>query len=182
MSASGPHNSIRRFILTGAPGTGKTTVLDAIDPSVRVVSEPARDVLAELRSRGESTDLPPDQFVARLLRRSIESFSRAAAEPGPVVFDRGIPDCAAYAIYFGIDAGPSLDAAAQYRYHDPVLLLDPWEEIYATDAERTMTFDMVLHFHEAVVEAYRQTGYTFNRVPRTTIARRAAFIDRSIAG
>jgi predicted ATPase len=37
-------------ILTGAPGTGKTTVLRNLATDVLIVDEPAREVLAERRS------------------------------------------------------------------------------------------------------------------------------------
>jgi predicted ATPase len=37
-------------ILTGAPGTGKTTVLRNLTTDVSIVDEPAREVLAEHRS------------------------------------------------------------------------------------------------------------------------------------
>ena len=43
----GPESEL--FILTGAPGAGKTAVLDALGDDGHRVGEPAREVLAELR-------------------------------------------------------------------------------------------------------------------------------------
>jgi predicted ATPase len=95
---------------------------------------------------------------------------------GPVLFDRGIPDCVAYAALMGVDPTPSLVACDVYRYHDQVLILEPWQEIYAVDDERTMSFSDTLAFHEALVDAYERTGYVLIEVPRTSIEDRAAFV------
>ena len=57
------------------------------------------------------------------------------------MFDRGIPDCITYAVVMDVDPAPSRGAAEAHRYHRDVLILEPWEEIYDTDDERTMSFD-----------------------------------------
>ena len=129
------------FILTGAPGTGKTALLRQVGSHIRAVDEPAREILAEQRATdGDGTpDRDPARFVELLLQRSIGKHRAAVAARGPALFDRGVPDCIAYAQLLGVDPAPSPAAAATYRYHDHVCLLEPWEEIYTTD-ERTMTY------------------------------------------
>ena len=167
------------LIATGAPGTGKTTVLHQLASDVTLVPEPARLVLAEL---GSSADLPFEPFVALLLAKALAQYEEAAARTGTSVFDRGVADCAAYALYFGVDPGPCLEAADRCRYYDSVLLFEPWEMIYATDELRTMTFEMTVAFHEAVVEAYHRTGYDTVIVPRGPVEERAELVDEFIAG
>jgi predicted ATPase len=168
----------RRHILTGAPGTGKTAVVRAMPSDVVVVQEPARDVLAEQRAAGRpiSNDGDEDRFVDLLLRRSIEQFDYALRLDGTILFDRGIPDCIAYAAYLGADMRRSLEASESHRYQPPVLLLTPWEEIYRTDDERTMTFQDVMAFHRAIRAAYRTAGYEIVEVPKASVDDRAAFV------
>jgi predicted ATPase len=170
--------SARRHILTGAPGTGKTAVLRAMPADVVVVEEPAREVLAEQRAAGRrlANQGDEDRFVDLLLHRSIEKFETAAGLDATVLFDRGIPDCIAYAAYLGADMGPSLGASHRHRYEVPVLLLTPWEEIYRTDDERTMNFQDVLAFDRAVRAAYRTAGYEVVEVPKASKDDRAAFV------
>lgn len=57
-----------------------------------------------------------------------------------MVFDRGVPDCVAYAALMGTDPAPSILASEVYRYHREALVFEPLEEIYAVDDERTMSF------------------------------------------
>lgn len=52
------------------------------------------------------------------------------------MFDRGVPDCVAYAMAYELDVGPALDAAARCRYDAPVFIASPWEDIYSTDDMR----------------------------------------------
>lgn len=171
-----------RHIATGAPGTGKSAVLGRID-GIATVTEPAREVLAEYRAeRGLDARPTHDEFVPRLLERSIANYLAAGSLPRPVVFDRGVPDCIAYAEWLGTDPTAATEAAGRYRYEDEVLLFTPWEAIYTTDEERTMTFAMVEGFHEVLVDAYHRLGYTLVAVPNDTIEARAAFIAGRITG
>jgi predicted ATPase len=145
---------------------------------VVVVEEPGREVLAEQRAAGRpiANVGDEDRFVDLLLRRSIEQFDYALRLAATVVFDRGIPDCIAYAAYLGVDMRPSLEASETHRYHRRVLLLTPWEEIYRTDDDRTMTFQDVMAFHRAIRAAYRTAGYEIVEVPKAPVDDRAAFV------
>jgi predicted ATPase len=160
-------------VLTGAPGTGKTALLRRLGDDVVTVDEPAREILAEQRAIGIS-ETEPAHFVALLLERSIEKH-RSHLGDTLTVFDRGLPDCVAYAKVSEVDASDSRAAALRYRHAGPVLILPPWEEIYTTDDERTMGFDLVVPFHEHLVEAYESAGYELVEVPKDTVEARVAF-------
>jgi predicted ATPase len=168
----------RLHILTGAPGTGKTAVLAGLGPAFHVVPEPARVVLAELRASGDTRTHDRDwaAFVALLLERSIEQHEAAQATDGVVVFDRGVPDNVAYAMVLGVDPAPAREAATRYRYHREVLILPPWEDIYTTDDERTMSFADTIPFHEALVDAYSEAGYALLEIPHESAVNRAALV------
>jgi predicted ATPase len=171
------------FVITGAPGSGKSAILDALASDVACVAEPAREVLAEERASG-GTGTPeqdPALFVRRLLDRSIQMHAAASASDRTTLFDRGVPDCIAYAEQLGVDAGTALAASATHRYHPRVLILEPWEQIYTTDDERTMSFADTIPFHDAIVRAYERTGYELFPVPRGGVPARAAAV-RALIG
>jgi predicted ATPase len=171
------------FVLTGAPGTGKSAILNGLRGELRCVDEPAREVIAEQRaSRGRGTwDQDPSLFVNLLLQRSIEKYEAARRSGEGVLFDRGIPDCVVYAIRAGADPAPSLRAVDAFRYEPHVLFLEPWSDIYTTDEERIMSFDDTVSFSEALRDVYGRSGYLLVDVPQSPIDARVAFVRRFIA-
>ena len=175
--------TVRLTILTGAPGSGKTAILNALRGDIRCYDEPARQILAEQRASGG--DGTPEQnaakFVDLLLQRSIANHADPRLHGGPVLFDRGVPDCIAYAQILGTDPMPSAQAAAVHRYHPVALVTKPWEEIYTTDDERKMTFDHALEFQRWIELLYEASGYTLVEVPRSSIEQRAAFVRGFLA-
>ena len=171
------------FILTGAPGSGKTAILGRLGNEFRCVDEPAREILAEQRATGGSGTWDQDAslFVHLLLQRSIEKYAMARTSGDTVIFDRGMPDCIVYAVRAGADPTPSLEAVDVYRYQPHVLFLEPWSDIYETDEERIMSFEDTVSFSQALRDVYERSGYTLVDVPRDSIADRATFVRMIVA-
>ena len=142
------------------------------------MAEPAREILEEQRSVGGAgtPDRDPSLFVDLLLQRSIDIHEAAKRWEGSVLFDRGVPDCIAYATLVGTDPTPSVLASEVYRYHTEVLVLEPWEEIYVGDEDRTMSFAETLEFQAAIEDAYERAGYDLLQVPRESVENRAALV------
>lgn len=171
-------------ILTGAPGTGKTAILEhRMFALLDTVGEPAREILAENRRPGHrgGFDGRPEEFQRLILERSIAKHRLAMTRDSTAVFDRGVPDCIAYARHAGVDPGPSIEAAAVYRYSPTVFLTPPWQGIYRTDFDRIMTFEMTVEFHERILEAYDLAGYDIVEVPPAPIDERARFVVDRLA-
>ncbi len=166
-----------RFVITGGLGVGKTSVLSLLSPKFKTVAEPARELITEHReTSGEPPlDQQPELFVAKLISRSIEKYT-AASSSEVTVFDRGLPDCIAYAMAYELDIGPALDAASRYPYEDSVFAASPWEEIYTTDDMRRATFAQAEAFYAYVVEAYQRLGYQIIELPKASVEERSAFI------
>lgn len=166
-----------RFVITGGLGVGKTSVLSLLSPRYETVAEPARELIAEHRATGDDVtiDQRPELFVEKLISRSIEKYSSASSS-AVTVFDRGLPDCIAYAMAYELDPGPALDAASRYPYEDSVFVAAPWEEIYTTDDMRRATFAEAEAFHADVVETYQRLGYQIIDLPLVSAQERASFI------
>lgn len=166
-----------RFVITGGLGVGKTSVLSLLKPRYATVAEPARELIAEHRETNSEAmlDQRPELFVEKLISRSIEKYTTAS--PSTVtVFDRGLPDCIAYAVAHEMDVGPALDAASRYPYENPVFIASPWKEIYTTDDMRRATFAQAESFHSYVVEAYERLGYQIVELPQVSVKERASFV------
>jgi predicted ATPase len=169
-------------ILTGAPGTGKTTLLAALRrQGWRCIDEPARAVLAYERSRGG--DGVPERNAARfvdlMLSQAVRTHGEAMFQPPPVFFDRGVPDLIVYAEHFGLDAGPYRAAAERHRYQQRAFILAPWRTIYVNDDERKMPFELADDFDAALRRVYAELGYVLVDVPLVPVAERVAFVSQA---
>jgi predicted ATPase len=169
----------RFFLLTGAFGSGKSTLLEHLQlRGIRGIVEPARPILAEQR-RIQGHGLPekdPRLFVELMLSRMLDAYRQSDTLPGPILFDRGIPDVLGYAALFGFDL-PHYDNAAQlYRYNPRVFMAPAWEQIYRTDDERTVPFSLAREFGNNLGTIYRRLGYTLIDVPCVSVEERVGFI------
>lgn len=168
---------MRRHVITGAPGTGKTALIASLAGLGTTVGEPARELISEHRAAtGEpSLDHAPEMFVRLLVERSIEKFDNAPGT-GIVIYDRGLPDCVAYARELGVSPDRAVAAARTRRYADPVVVAPPWEDIYTTDDMRRATFDQVVAFHTSILTAYDELGYQVVELPRSSLETRAVLV------
>ncbi len=167
------------YVLTGAPGTGKSALLERLRlQGFDGVDEPARQILAEQRSYGGNgvPDTDPALFVELMLSRAVFERRKPRLADLPVFFDRGIPDLIAYALLYGLDDRPARNAAHKYRYNPTVFFAPPWQDIYSTDEERKMTYGQAADFGERMRDAYRALGYTLVELPRESPQQRAQFV------
>ena len=164
------------YLMTGGFGAGKTAIVESMR-GIRSVAEPARRVRAAQRA-ASGTGIPeqdPGRFVEAMLEMCVADYLEAHAGPGPVIFDRGIPDCVAYARLLDVDSGPSMEAANRHRYHPRALVARPWREIYTVDDERTIDFEEASKSHLLFEEAYEEAGYTLVEIPFAAVETRASF-------
>ena len=178
------HLSVRScFVVTGAPGSGKTPILrELVRLGFLGVNEPAREILAEQRAIGGSgvADKDPQLFCDLMLERAITEYQRLEGAGEPAFFDRGIPDMVGYAEVFALDTSAAWAASRHYRYDDIVFVLPAWREIYVTDGERRMTFESAQSFGDRVREVYLDLGYTIIEVPRDSVETRTRFIAEHV--
>ncbi len=172
-------NMPKRFIITGAMGSGKSTVLQLLKSSgLNVIEEPARQILAEQRSI-EDEGVPeknPKYFLQLMLSRSIYQFKQTQDLNEDVIYDRGMPDILAYFDLFNISYPPAQKASKIFRYEPKVFVFPAWQEIYTTDDERKMSFELAQEFGMKVQKIYRDYGYSIINVPCVSPNERAKFI------
>lgn len=168
----------QKFILTGGPGGGKTSLLDIFAArGYRTLPESARRIIKDRLAAGLSPRPDPVDFAQQILNADIEKYRRVAACEQATFFDRGILD----ALYM-LDAAGALSRAdiahhvEAFPYNPVVFLLPPWEEIYATDSERDQTFEEAIEVFEGMKQWYAQWGYETLDVPRATLEERVSFI------
>ncbi len=166
-------------VLTGAPGSGKSTVLNLLRRrGFECIDEPARQILAEQRSFDGNgiPDKNPTLFTELLLARHLFDYRRSQDKSDPLFFDRGIPDVMDYGKWYDLDLTHLRRAARRYRYAQTVFVAPNWEEIYCQDDERTMTFDEARRFGDGMRNTYQDLGYDLLELPREDPESRVQFI------
>ncbi|MFG2041215.1 AAA family ATPase [Dactylosporangium sp. NPDC048998] len=172
---------MRRFVLTGAPGAGKTTIAQALRGLGHlVVDEAATDVIAETPALEADGPAFLDRIVAVQQARQL-------AARGPVqVFDRSPVCTLALAVYSGLTPTPALAREAarierERTYERRVLFVRLMGFVTPTVARRISLAESQ-RFERIHAEVYRDLGYELIEVPPAPLARRVAQVAGFIAG
>ncbi|MDL2278585.1 AAA family ATPase [Parabacteroides sp. OttesenSCG-928-G07] len=170
------------YIITGGPGVGKTTLLDALKmEGYAVIPEAARAIINEqVQSGGAGVPWKDNPlYTALMLHRSVEDYMAAKARQHtkPVFFDRGIPDSLCHWIMGGNPITEEMEEAVKkYRYERIVFILPPWKEIYCTDEARKQDWEEAEYTYHKMIEVYEDCGYQLVVVPKDTPENRKRFI------
>jgi predicted ATPase len=172
----------RFFVITGGPGSGKTSLIAALD-GIHGMPEAGRAIIREEQAAGGSA-LPwkdPQAFAEKMLERDVAAWDAARQLEGPVIFDRGIPDVVGYLQLSGLPIPEYfVQAAVERRYNRRVFLAPPWPEIFTQDAERKQTLAEAEATYQVMREIYTGLGYDLMELPFVSIAERAAFVRAAI--
>lgn len=171
-----------RFILTGGPGAGKTTILEALaERGYQYIPDNARTIIKERLEAGLSPRPPLAQFGQDILQRDISYYRETAVMDKPVFFDRGVVDSLCLLHLAEAISPAEVEAHInQFPYNKVVFLLPPWESIYGTDAQRDQSFPDAVRVFERVREWYEQWGYKTVEAPRVGVEARVAFILETV--
>jgi len=172
-----------RFVITGGPGAGKTTILDALAERGYIYApDSARALIRKRLTSGLSPRPPLQQFANDTLEMDIARYRETPVTDHPIFFERGIVD-ALYGLYRhnALSLGEVEEYVRSFPYNKVVLLMPPWEEIYCTDSERDQTFSESVQVFEISRKWYARWDYETIEVPRTAIDQRVNFILQTVA-
>lgn len=168
------------FVVTGGPGSGKSTLIDGLQRLGHARSiEAGRAIIQQQTAIGGSSLPWQDRaaFAEFMLSWEMRSYEILRGEQGPVFFDRGVPDVIGYLELVGLPVPRAMLRAAElHRYNPRVFIAPPWPEIFRNDAERRQDFDEAVRTHEAVRGVYLRLGYDLIELPREAVEARIRFV------
>jgi predicted ATPase len=178
---------MKRFILTGAPGSGKTAIIRQLElDGFTVVEEAATDVIALCQAQGIADPWTRPTFIDAIVELQKQRQLRAFWQPGEVQFhDRSAICTAALAAYLGYPASELLASEvdriqSQDIYEKEVFFIRNRGFITPTQARR-ITFDESLRFERIHEETYRRFGFGIVFIEPGSLPDRVAAI-RNAAG
>ncbi|WP_405854635.1 AAA family ATPase [Streptomyces sp. NBC_01515] len=178
---------MKRFILTGAPGAGKTSILRHLqERGFDVVDEAATAFITRRQAEGDAEPRTRADFVEQVValqhRRQTRSATRAVSTQ---IYDRS-PICThALAGYLGRPVPEALSAeidriTREQIYERQVFFIRPIGFCEPTAARR-ISFEESLEFERIHEQSYRLFGYDLVEVPAGDVADRAALIATTMA-
>jgi predicted ATPase len=173
-------DSERFFVLTGGPGSGKSTLIDALARAGYAHSvEAGRGIIQDQVEIGGDA-LPwrdRSAFAELMLCWEMRSYGLAQRQRGPVFFDRGVPDVVGYLQLEQLPVpAHTMRAAETFRYCRRVFVAPPWEDIFRQDHERKQTFDIAVRTYDAMVAAYTALNYELMELPKAPVDERVRFV------
>ncbi len=171
-------NSTLRVVITGGPGTGKSTILQHLaEEGFPIHHEMSRAVIKEELNR--NSDLVPWRDLPGFSQKVFKGQTgqwHEAVEGRVNFYDRGIIDVIAYLKKDLLPHDALSDLVHHYPYHKNVFLTPPWPEIYAQDTERREDLRAMQAIHDALLKTYQEFDYHVWEIPKTGSRERMNFV------
>ena len=177
---------MRRFIITGAPGAGKTAIIRQLElEGFSVVPEAATDVHTALEDQGTAQPWAHPSFIDVIANLQRNRQMRASYQPDELQFhDRCVVCTAALAVHLGYPFSPFLTSELERVkkegiYQRRVFFVRNLGFITPT-AVRRISFEDTVRFEKIHEETYRNLGFELVSIEPGSLADRVSFIKAAI--
>ena len=177
---------MRRFIITGAPGAGKTAIIRQLElDGFSVVEEAATDVIAAAQAQGTAQPWTHPSFIDVIAALQKDRQMRASYQPDKVQFhDRCTVCTAALAVYLGYPFSPFLAGELarikkEAIYETQVFFIRNLGFITPTEARR-ISLEETVRFEKIHEETYRDFGFELVSVEPASLVERVSMIKAAI--
>lgn len=169
------------YVLTGAPSSGKTTVLQLLEKKGYHISyEWARIYIDRELKKGKTiTEIRKDEFAfqKKILELKI-SFEKKLSKKRMLFMERGIPDSIAYMEMLGMKDETLFKKILKNCIYKKVFLMELLE--YKVDYARTESQEQAYLLEELLQKSYEDLKIQVIKVPRMSAEERMNFILQNI--
>jgi predicted ATPase len=177
---------MRRFIITGAPGAGKTAILRQLElEGFGVVEEAATDIIAAAQAQGTDELWRDPSFIDAVAGLQRSRQIRASYQPDEVQFhDRCVVCTAALAVYLGYPFSRFLTEELERVRKDAIyqrrVFFIRHLGFVTPTAARRISFEDTVRFERIHEETYGDFGFELVRVERGGVMDRVRMIRGAI--
>ena len=175
---------VKRFVLTGAAGSGKTAIIRQLElDGFGVVEEAATDIIALEQARGIAEPWTVPSFIDSVVDLQRRRQIHASSMPEAIQFhDRSAMCTAALATYLGYPVSTILSEElerikTEAVYQEHAFFIRNLGFITSTEARR-ISFEETLRFERIHEETYRSFGFEIVSIAAGSVAERVAAIKR----
>jgi predicted ATPase len=177
---------MKRFVLTGTSGAGKTAIIRQLElDGFSVVEEAATDIIALAQARGIAEPWTHPSFIDSIADLQRKRLVRASWQPDEVQFhDRSAICTAALAVYLGHSVSDAFSRELEHIkteaiYQTRIFFIRNLGFITPTEARR-ISFEQALRFERVHEETYRNFGFDLVSVEPGSLEDRVAAIKTAI--
>ena len=177
---------MRRFIITGAPGAGKTAIIRQLElDGFSVVEEAATDVSAAVQAQGIAEPWRHPSFIDAIANLQRDRQIRASYQPDEVQFhDRCAVCTAALAVHLGHAFSPLLVSELERIkketiYQNRVFFIRNLGFVTPTEVRR-ISFEDTVRFEKIHEDTYRDFGFELVSVEPGSLVERVNTIKAAI--
>ncbi len=175
--------TMKRYILTGAPGAGKTTLIEQLkELGYPIVRESFMYVYKEFEQTREGSPFDHEDFLDEVAIDQLRQADSAESytDELPVFFDRAPLCTKALGEFMGRVPGPILQDAITYSVrhthrHSQVFLVKHLDFCEQTDI-RKISMEDVARFENLHRKVYESYGYPCIAVPNRSVSERLNFM------
>lgn len=178
---------MKRYVVTGAPGAGKTAIIRQLEiDGFSVVEEAATDVIALWHAKGIAEPWTRPEFIDAVVSLQQTRERRAVCATDLVQFhDRSVVCTAALADYLGFPRPQTLLQELQRIRSDSVfqnrvMFLKNLGFITPTEARR-ITYEESVRFEQIHESAYRDLGFEIILIDPGSVSDRVEHIKRTLS-
>ncbi len=169
----------QHYVITGAPGTGKTAIINALkERGYFCVEENSREIISEQIINGGEILPWKNQIAFENLISSKRAKQYASIHKDEIYFfDRSTIDCIAYLKANNLETSTKiLEGIKNCEFNSNVFYTPIWEKIYTNDSERKESIESAITIEKFLISTYQYFDYTLIEIPKLTIEERVDFI------
>lgn len=170
---------VKKYILTGGPCTGKSTMLQVLgNEGYQIIPEAARLIIEDEQLK-KSKCLPwidREKFQKAVLKKQLDLEKRLKDSP-EAFLDRGIPDGLAYYKLDEIIPPIELINLAKNNRYIGIFLMQRLHH-YQCDLIRKENYETAQKIQKYIKETYEELGYEVIEIPPLTIEERKGLIKK----